>query len=294
MKKENLGIEETDASSGNNTVDSVTPRAQQELLALENRRLREQYNRLQRTQYRRVAVGLLSVGTIAGISGFLYPSVANVGFILSAIGGFGAVLTYYLTPKKFITSSVGQQVSDTYTDFIESFADELGLSGEQVYYPRAETEQCRLLLPKENSNTLPDVTTLADTFVITRDGTTHGVAISPVGTRLYREFVAVTDDIPAEPATQASAVGEGLVESFEIVDSVEMDADVANGRIIADVTGSIFTDNPSIDDPVVSTLAVAIAIATEAPITVSTNQQDSGYTILYEWTTENGNDNKER
>jgi hypothetical protein len=285
-------LDDSNDSEVSSTTDLVTTRAQQELLAIENRRLREQYNRLQRSRYRRVAIGLLLVGVIAGISGFLYPSVANVALILSATGGFGAVLTYYLTPEQFITGSVGIKVSNAYTDHIESLVTELGLSGEQIYDPRVETAQCRLLLPKEDNSDLPDATALADTFVITRDETTYGVALSPTGARLYQEFVAATNDIPAEPTAQASAVGEGLVESFEIADNVRVDADPADGRVTAEVTGSLFGDNPSIDDPVVSTLAVAVAVAAESPVTVSTEQRDNGYTVSYHWTAESSDNNK--
>lgn len=272
--------------TADDTISPKVARAQRDLLAAENERLREAYDRLQRSRHRRVAAGLAAVGIVAGLSGLLYPAVADLAVVLAAIGGFGAVLTYYLTPERFVAGSVSREIAETHADHVAGLVAELGLSGQPVYDPRAETASCRLFVPQTDTETLPSPEALSDTFVVTADETARGVALQPTGAGLYREFAAAAGEPPAGPVARAAAVGESLVESFEIADRVDVAADGAGGRVTADVTGSLFGDDPSVDDPVVSTLAVAVATAAESPVTVDTARTDEGYTVSCHWPTE--------
>lgn len=276
--------DETTANEPDLETDPVTLRAQRDLLREENERLRTEFERLRQSQYRRVAAGLAGVGTVALLGAVVYPAIRQVLLVLAAIGGFGAVLTYYLTPGRFVSASVGREVYQTYAENLTAMRGELGLTDTRVYYPQPQPTVSRLYIPQQEEYTLPAPEAAESTFIIGDDASTRGVMLTPTGVELYTEFRnTVTGEPAPEPGPLVTQVGEALVEAFEIADAVVTDTNSGAGRVTAEVTGDVFAGEYRTDTPVVSTLGVALADVTDRPVTVETAPDGDTYTVSYYW-----------
>lgn len=270
--------------------------ARLDLLREENRRLRREYARARRSQYRRSALGLGLVGALALVGGILFPANRVVLFALAGTGLFAAVLTYYLTPERLVPVSVGRSVYGTLAAGFEAISADLGLAPDRVYVPTVTAGSeavpderdvtdgdpgsgpVRLFLPHRSSFTLPPGEDLEPGFVVSEDPSTRGVALTPVGAPLFDEFErAVTGPIAADPAQLAEQLGDALVEQFELVDSARVDAgdDTEDGgAFTVGISGSAYGPLDRFDHPVVSFLAVGAANAFEGPVTVTVADGD--------------------
>jgi len=93
-------------SDGTDTDSREELTVQIELLRERNRQLREEYLRSQQQTYRHSALGLLGVGLIGLAAGAVFVEARTVLIALGATGVFAGVLTYFLTPERFIAASV--------------------------------------------------------------------------------------------------------------------------------------------------------------------------------------------
>ena len=116
------------------------------LLEAENEQLRTEYARLQQTQYRQTAIALVGVGLVAALGGLLLPSARTVLLALGGTGVFLGVLTYYLSPERFLSASVGRAVHETAASNQAGIVAELGLSETRLYAPVGEAD-VRLYVP---------------------------------------------------------------------------------------------------------------------------------------------------
>src|SRR5699024_5189946 len=107
--------------------------AQIDVLREENQRLREEYARARRTQYRRTALALAAVGLLATLGGVALPDSRTVLFALGGTGLFAAALTRYLTPEQFISASVGEGIYGSLAATEAALVAELGLQDERLY-----------------------------------------------------------------------------------------------------------------------------------------------------------------
>lgn len=272
--------------------DLVELVAERDLLAEENRRLREEYTRARHAQYRRTAAGLVLVGAVAGVAGLVFPDSRAVLFALCATGVFGGTLTYYLTPERFVAAEVGGTAYDAFAANVEAIVDELGLSGDQVYVPREDAtgDPVRLFLPARADHELPAPGALDAVFVVPEDDGHRGVSLRPTGASLFEEFERVlAGPLAGEPETLAGQLADGLVEQFELAARATPDVDPGGGRATVGIGGSAYGGLGRIDHPIVSFLAIGFATGLGRPVRVETaNGEDRGYESLVtiRWSTD--------
>jgi hypothetical protein len=202
-------------------------------------------------------LGLLGAGLI--------PSLREPLLALGGTGLFGALLTYYLTPERFVAASVVEAVYGTLAENLESIAGELELSDTRVYVPVDGDPGVRLYLPEQSleGDGLPAADDLRDSFVVTP--THRGLSLRPSGDSLRREFVETTSPVPEAPEDLVAAACEALVEQFELVDAADPDAEEP-GRATVRIAGSAYGPVERLDHPVASLLATALADATDEPV----------------------------
>lgn len=278
---------ETPSTEGEET--NADLRARIDVLEEENRRLRREYVRARQTQYRRTAFGLAGVGAIAALLALLFPAAGDLLLTLGAIGGFGAILTYYLTPEQFISTEVGGRVYDALAANEASLTDQLGLTATRVYVPTDEDPQTPacVFVPQHDNYTLPDSDALSSILVIGDDEKERGVAFEPTGGRLFTEFERTLSGPLAEtPSEVATQLTDALVEGFELAESAQADVDADGGRISVRVTGSAY-DGDQFDNPLASLVAVGIAVGLDTPVVseVTLDDDSAAFTITCRWET---------
>ena len=107
----------TDATGGGNGNDrpSYTELAARvEELSAKNDQLRQQVAAATRARYRRSAIVMALVGVVALAGAALFPDVRTVLVALGGTGVFAAVLTYFLTPERFVAASVGDALVEQF------------------------------------------------------------------------------------------------------------------------------------------------------------------------------------
>jgi len=278
---------DTTTNDGATPAGSTDPEtvARVERLSAENRQLREQYARVRRTEYRRAALALAGLGIVAVGGAALFPAIREVLLVLAAIGLFGAVLTRYLTPERFVSADVGERVYAALADNEAAVAADLGLQNERVYVPVGPGDPpARLFVPQRRDYAVPDAEALEATFVVPEEPDARGVALEPTGGSLYREFTRTVTGEPAEAPTRlVDQLSEACVETFEVADAVDPDVDAAAGRATVRVTGGAFGSGDRFDDPIGSLLAVGLAVGLDAPVRTETARVDGGYTVTCRW-----------
>ncbi|UPV76651.1 hypothetical protein M0R89_19155 (plasmid) [Halorussus limi] len=264
--------------------------AQVELLSEENQRLREEYVRARRSDYRRTAAGLLAVGLVAVVGALAFPSARAVLFALGGTGVFGALLTYYLTPERFIAAETGERVYRAVAATGAALVGELGLRDDRVYAPARATgdefSNVRLFVPQRRDYAVPDPAELDSLFVVTDDERERGVSVPPTGGSLHREFEsAMADELAASPVGVASQLTDALVEGLELVERAAPETDPEEGRLTVEVSESAYGPLDRFDNPVVSFLAVGLADALDAPVAVDVTETDgrADYFVTCEW-----------
>jgi hypothetical protein len=263
------GVERTDegdttAGDGVPATDPEDLAAQVELLREENRRLRAEHARARRSRYRRTALGLAAVGLLAVGAASLFPGSRETLFVLAATGLVGGVLTYYLTPERFVAAAVGEAAARTHADGLAAVAADVGLSDERVYVP-GPGGRVRLFVPQRSPFSVPEDP--APGFVVTEDPAGRGLVVEATGEALFGEFERTLDgplgeDLP----TVADQVAEGLVEGFELLDRATLETDGRTLRLGVD--GSALGPVDGFDHPVASFAATAVARALSEPVSV--------------------------
>lgn len=288
-------VGDADPNAGEATDGTVADLAAQvELLAAENRRLREQYVASHRAADRRTALGLLAVGAIAVGGGLALPDARTVLFALGGTGAFGAVLTYYLAPERFVAADTGERAYAATAATGAELAAELGLRDDRVYAPArppdASFAPVRLFVPQRADYVVPDADDLDSLFVVGDSGRTRGVALPPTGGPLFREFEAAMTDEPADrPAELATQLADALAEGFDLLESAAADADPDGGRVAVEVAGSAFGAVDRFDHPVASLFGVGLADQLGVPVTVAVSSVEDGpadYVVACEWDAE--------
>ncbi len=259
--------------------DEAALLARIETLEDENERLRRELSAARRTRYRRTAIGMAFLGGLALLGAGLLPSLRELLLALGGTGLFGALLTYYLTPERFVAASVGEAVYATLAESLESIAGELELADTTVYVPVDGDPGVRLYLPGQpiDAAGLPDQEDLRDTFVVTPGH--RGLSLRPTGNALRREFVEASSAVPKAPGELVAAVCEALVEQFELVDAADPNLEEP-GRATVRVTGSAYGPVDRLDHPVASLLATALADATDEAVELEVVTTDDGASIV--------------
>jgi hypothetical protein len=260
--------------------------AQIDLLAAENRQLRERLAAAHRSQYRETALALCGVGLACGLLAVVVPTASTVLFALAGIGVFGGVLTYVLTPERFISADVGQRVYAATAASYERLCGDLGLSDRRVYVATDEPTgagefESWLFVPQTDSTAIPEPTDFDSAFVVTEGH--RGLSLRPTGSELFSAFEdSLTEPLGTTPAELCDQLSDGLVEDFELARAVEYDTDPADGRVSVQITEALYGDGGQFDHPVVSLFAVGLAAGLSKPVeaTVTTAEPLS---ITFRW-----------
>lgn len=256
------------------------------ILREENERLRREYARARRSQYRRSAATLVAVGVLTFVGGGVVVGAQTVLFALGGTGVFLGVMIYFLTPERFISASVGEAVYTSLARNASRMVAELGLEDEWVYVPlERDTEhgtggKVTLFVPRHADYDVPETEELAGLFVVTDDGGRRGVAFRPTAADLYGEFVTAGGaKQDSDPSTLATELSDSLVEQFELVERATV-AETGPGRVAVRVSGSAVGRVDRFDHPVASLLGVGLARAVENPVTVEvTPVEDGAYVV---------------
>lgn len=282
----------TDVTSSDE-VDSVEElTAQLKLLREENRRLRTRYARTRRTEYRRAALGVAGVGIAAALGAVVFSNSRTVLFALAGIGVFTGVLTYYLTPERFVAASVGERTYAALATLGQELIAELGLQETRIYVPTGgsadnETAAVRLFVPEHVDYVVPNREALQSLFVVTDDERAHGVAITPTGATLFSEFTrTMTDSLAEAPTDIADQVTEALVDGFELAESAVADVDPENAQATVGISGSTFGDVGRFNHPITSFIATGLAVGLQQPVRVdaiTTDDDRFDYILTYTW-----------
>lgn len=216
------------------------------------------------------------LGALAVMGEVLFPTVRELLLVIGAIGLFCGVVTVYVTPERVLTASV-----------TEALVDELGLQDDHLYVPAEDgLDSVRVFRPKHAQYEIPD--DVSSCFLIEADDRAKGIAVPSIGNSLYREF-AQTAAIPEkpEPAELVGAVADGVVEQFELAETVDYELD--GGRLSVEVSGEEPSSVDRFDHPIVSLFAVAVARHTGTVVEcASVTPADSRFTLT--WTSESGAD----
>jgi hypothetical protein len=271
--------------------DAETPpaelAAQVELLEAENQRLRAAYAQTQRSTYRRTAVGLAVIGVVAALAGVAFPTNGPVLFSLAGIGGFAALLTYYLTPERFVAATVSEAVYTAHADNGAALVGDLGLSEKRLYVPLADpTRTATLYLPQTEGGPVPPEADLDATFVAGEDGE-RGVSLRPTGGALFREFErSLAGPLAEDPGPLADQLADGLAAGFELADGVDSDVAADGSRCVFGIDGSTLGTVERFDHPIPSFLAVGFAVGLDRPVelevTLGDDRVDARVTCSWE------------
>lgn len=261
-----------------NTETTEELAAQLELLQEENDRLRAEYKRAKKTTYRRTAIALAGIGALALLAAGLLPGVRELLIVLAAIGLFGGVLTFYLTPERVVTIDVGEAVYDAHHTAGNQLVDELGLTDTRIYVPIRE--EIRLFIPKHREYELPTEPTL----FVTDDTATRGVTLRPTGETLATELDTTSAaSTESSFATAIRQAGDAVVEQFEIADSVDITTSNGDGdtQLIVEIAGAAFGSLAKFDHPVVSLIGTAAAREVDTAVRVETKRQSNSFVATY-------------
>jgi hypothetical protein len=260
--------------------------AELERLQVENERLRRRYRQVHRVGYGRTALGLGLVGLLAIGAAVLFPSAREVLLIIGAIGLFSAVLTRFITPGQFLPVDIAEGVFDAVDESRGSLVAELGLRGNTRYVPLDDGTTVRLFVPQNDEVPLPSADDLRSTLVVPQDAPRRGVAFTPTGRTLFREFESALQGTLSEtPRSAAQELAEGLTDGLELVDRADVEVDTGGRRVSLRFRGVPFGSVDRMDHPVVSFVGVGLATALQTPVSVADAHRDNGEAVVsYVWT----------
>lgn len=275
-----------DGRAADDAPDRAELAARVEELEARNERLRQAVAAATRARYRRSALAMGLVGLLALGGAYLLPDVRTVLLALGGTGVFAAVLTYFLTPERFVAASVGEAVYATLADNEAAVVDDLDLRGEPHVVPgRGPAAPARLFVPLDAGVDVPGETDHVAPFGVEDR---MGLYLQPTGAPLYESFSEAAGTLPGEPAALARSVGDALVEQFELVDGVETDVEAGRGTLAVD--GSVYGPLDRFDHPVASLFATTLAVELDEPVSVAASESDetAEWRVTCRWGAEAG------
>jgi hypothetical protein len=270
----------------NETADRLHDLVADESSALEDRpeyRLpRGEYDRVNRPQYRRLGLGLASLGGIAVVGGILFADVRQVLFVIGAAGLFGGLLTYYISFGRFLDATVGERIYEPAASNGSAIAEALDLEDERIYLPADDGSTAWLFVPHRSEWDLPDRPAVPH-FT---EGDNRGLVLESTGSSLFREFERIlSGELPAEPVPVAAALADALVEGFELADGVDPSVDESGGRAVFAISNSALGPLDRFDHPIASSLATGLAIVLDRPIALEVIPEngDTDWLVTCQW-----------
>lgn len=295
----------TDASGDRRADEHL---AQLEQLRTENRRLRRAYAATQQTQYRRTAFGLYVLGSLSVGAAVVFPDARSVLFALGATGLFAGLLTYYLTPERFVAAHVSERIATAHAATLQAMIVDLGLQETAVYLPLSgdvgsagHPADVLLFVPQAAAYVLPSTPTPG--LVTPDDRRGRGLLAVPTGGTLLREFErALEQPLSEEPTRLAGQLADGLTDQFELAESVHTETTLVaddedetldlspDSELRSDARGTtrmvVRVDEPTIepgpiDDPYTSFVGAGIANALDVPVEVADRSSSDETTVRF-------------
>jgi len=235
--------------------------------------------------------GVLGVAT--GIGGFL-SSDSEIQIILISLAAvflFGALLAYTLSSGRYLQWVVHESVYADMAANETALVDSFDLQERLMYVPRSGRDPAvSLFVPKHADFTMPRDSELDSLLVRTANGAIRGVSLRPSGGRLYSRFEEMLEtELSDNPSELAAQLADGLVEGFELVDSVNPKFESAHGILTFGIDGCPYDLSAGLEDPVQSFLAVGIAVGLDIPVTVESTVTDGDqhdFVVQYRWVEE--------
>lgn len=258
-------------------VDALRARVRR--LEEENDRLREQYASVRESRYARTALGLAGVGVVFGLAGLVVTSAQEVLFAIAAAGLFGAVLTRYLTPERFVPHDVSEGLFAVFAENEAALASQLGLSTTRVYLTTDRGP--RLYVPEVDAydrSLLDDPEAFEEPLVVSDAASRSGLALRPSAEPLLHSLGA-DHEFGSTPIEAAETLAEAVTDVFELATAVEVTRVPDENRVTFEVTDSLYGSPTRFDHPVVSLLGVGLASALETPVTVDVTTAERGTSL---------------
>lgn len=267
---------ETDGGSTTAPVAATTARTDRfdiasriEFLGSENPY--KEYVRARKT-YRRAALVLATVGLAMLAGGVLLPAERTVFVALGAIGVYGAVLTYYVTPERFVAANVAERIYGTTADNWSMLASALDLQSIRIYRPGKGTQSPRLCVPRhERGRTLNTVqSTNAPSLEERQD-----LVLEPIGAALVREIEhTLSGELAQKPAPLAVQLCDGITDQFELASRANPQFDPESDCVTVAISDSAVGPLDRFDHPIPSILATGLATGLERPVKVDVTSAD--------------------
>jgi hypothetical protein len=280
---------EQETTGEDGTDQSAELRARLEVFEEENRRLREAYGRVRRTRHRRTALGLAGIGLVALVGAVLFPAARVVLVVLAATGFFGGLLTWYLTPERFVAADVGERVYAALADNEADIAEALGLAEGHRYVPlpNPPDREAALYVAQSGTDDATDPDDLTQPFVVPEDSDHRGLSLRPTGEPLLTELRAATPgDLAGDSVTLVDQLADGLREQFELIDGVRPEVDPGDGRASIAISGSTYGDITRFDHPVASVFATGLAVGLGRTVELEVDRTPDGrgeYIVTARW-----------
>ena len=269
--------------------ESASPAARVVQLEREVARLREEYAAVQRTRYRRLALGFAAIGVAALVGAAALPPVRTVLVALGGTGLFGAVMTYYLTPEQFVPVDVSERITADLASNQADLVAELDLQPDRVYVPRPDRPVATLFVPRAPDYELPSGDALDQVLVVSENPAARGLAFTPAGNALFVEFEQLLDaPLAADADRLCDQLCEGLTDGIELVDRAETTVDAASDRVTVRLDGSLYGGPERFDHPALSFLAVGLARGLDTPVVMAPKTADEAGTLRATYTAHGG------
>lgn len=254
-----------------------------ESLEAEVERLREDIVPRARQRYRRGAVVLGVLGLVTLSGAVVLPGLRTVLLALAGSGVFLAILTYFLTPERFVAADTARGMYGTLADNETAIIDDLALEGAPHVVPgTGQATPARLFIPLKSTTSVPKSIESNESF----RSDWGGLVLQPTGAPLYDSIIATSGPLPSSLDELSSFVAEALVEQFELADAVELD--VEPGRTVLAVYGSVLGPLDHFDHPVASVFATSLAVEQGTPVAVEVARDDTGdgWIVTCRWDTD--------
>jgi hypothetical protein len=89
---------------------------------------------------------------------------------------------------------------------------------------------------------------------------------------------ALAEPLAEAPEDLGAQLTDALVEQFELVDAVELEHDAAGNRLTVGVDDTVYGPPDQFDHPVVSLVAVGVAVGLDRPVTATVSHREDGPT----------------
>ncbi|GAB6882196.1 hypothetical protein [Halopiger thermotolerans] len=219
-----------------------------------------------RKAYRQAALALATVGLAMLAGGVLLPAERTVLVALGAIGVYGAVLTYYVTPERFVAANVAERIYRTTADNWSTLADALDLQSVRIYRPGDGTRSPRLCVPRRERGRTPNAPGLEER---------QDQILEPIGAALVREIEhTLSGELAQKPAPLSVQLCDGITDQFELASRANPHFDPESNCVTVAISDSTVGPLDRFDHPIPSILATGLATGLDRPVKVDVTSAD--------------------